>query len=87
MRRLLLACLILSLIQATNADADQPNIVVILADDLGYADLGCQGCEDIPTPYIDSIANNGVRFTDGYATLDEVRAYFRGRSNRRTPSP
>ena len=48
--------------------ADQPNIIVILADDLGYADLGCQGCKDIPTPHIDSIANNGVRFTDGYAT-------------------
>lgn len=46
----------------------RPNIVIILADDLGYADLGCQGCEDIPTPDIDSIAANGVRFTDGYAT-------------------
>ena len=46
----------------------RPNIVVILADDLGYADLGCQGCRDIPTPQIDSIAANGIRFTDGYAT-------------------
>jgi len=45
----------------------KPNIIVILADDLGYADLGCQGCKDIPTPHIDSIARNGVRFTDGYA--------------------
>lgn len=45
----------------------KPNIVVILADDLGYADLGCQGCRDIPTPHIDSIAASGVRFTDGYA--------------------
>lgn len=45
----------------------KPNVVVILADDLGYADLGCQGCKDIPTPNIDSIARNGVRFTDGYA--------------------
>ena len=48
--------------------ADKPNIIVILADDLGYADLGCQGCKDIPTPNIDSIAAGGVRFTDGYAT-------------------
>jgi len=47
---------------------ERPNIVIILADDLGYADLGCQGCRDIPTPYIDSIAAAGVRFTDGYAT-------------------
>lgn len=46
----------------------KPNIVVIIADDLGYADLGCYGCKDIPTPHIDSIAANGVRFTDGYVT-------------------
>ncbi len=46
----------------------KPNIVVILADDLGYADLGCQGCDDVPTPHLDSIAAAGVRFTDGYAT-------------------
>lgn len=45
----------------------KPSIVVILADDLGYADLGCQGCTDIPTPNIDTLATNGVRFTNGYA--------------------
>jgi len=50
------------------ATADRPNIIIFLADDLGYADLGCQGCTDIPTPHIDSIAKNGVRFTQGYAT-------------------
>ena len=48
--------------------ADKPNIIVFLADDLGYADIGVNGCKDIPTPNIDSIAKNGVRFTDGYAT-------------------
>jgi arylsulfatase A-like enzyme len=47
--------------------ARKPNIVVILADDLGYADLGCQGNQDIPTPHIDSLARNGVRATNGYA--------------------
>lgn len=47
--------------------ADKPNIIIILADDLGYADLGVQGCKDIATPHIDSIAANGVRFTNGYA--------------------
>jgi len=45
-----------------------PNIIIFLADDLGYADIGVNGCKDIPTPNIDSIAKNGVRFTDGYAT-------------------
>lgn len=47
---------------------NQPNIVVLLADDLGYAELGCQGNTDIPTPHIDSIAKNGIRFTSGYVT-------------------
>ncbi len=54
---------------ATAADsARRPNIVVLFADDLGYGELGCQGNEQIPTPHIDSIARNGVRFTDGYVT-------------------
>jgi arylsulfatase A-like enzyme len=48
--------------------AARPNIIIFLADDLGYAGLGVTGCKDIPTPHIDSIAKNGVRFTDGYAT-------------------
>lgn len=46
----------------------KPNIVLIVADDLGYAELGVQGCKDIPTPNIDSIAKNGVRFTNGYVS-------------------
>jgi len=46
----------------------KPSIIVILADDLGYADLGCQGCEDVPTPHIDSVAQGGVRFTNGYVS-------------------
>ncbi len=51
-----------------NTNARQPNIILIVADDLGYGDLGVQGCQDIPTPYIDSIAKNGVRFTNGYVS-------------------
>lgn len=43
-----------------------PNLIVIMTDDQGYADVGFNGCKDIPTPHIDSIAANGVRFTDGY---------------------
>ncbi len=45
-----------------------PNILLILADDLGYAELGCQGAKDIPTPHLDSLARNGVRCTAGYVT-------------------
>lgn len=47
---------------------DRPNIVVLLADDLGYGELGCQGNPQIPTPHIDSIAASGIRFTAGYVT-------------------
>ncbi len=51
-----------------NASEHPPNIVLLLADDLGYGELGCQGNAEIPTPHIDSIAKNGVRFTQGYVT-------------------
>jgi len=50
------------------AQTAPPNIVVILADDLGYGDVGFNGCADIPTPNIDSIATNGVLCTNGYVT-------------------
>ncbi|HEY6166566.1 MAG TPA: sulfatase-like hydrolase/transferase [Verrucomicrobiae bacterium] len=46
----------------------KPNILLIVADDLGYGELGCQGNPEIPTPHIDSLAKNGVRFTQGYVT-------------------
>jgi arylsulfatase A-like enzyme len=45
-----------------------PNLIVIMADDLGYSDVGFNGCKDIPTPNIDSIASNGVRCTNGYVS-------------------
>ncbi|MBV6521185.1 MAG: Arylsulfatase [Gemmatimonadaceae bacterium] len=45
----------------------RPNIVLITADDLGYADVGVQGAKDIPTPNIDRIAREGARFTNAYA--------------------
>ncbi|MEX2579186.1 MAG: sulfatase-like hydrolase/transferase [Verrucomicrobiales bacterium] len=53
---------------ATSA-AELPNIIFIVADDLGYGELSCQNPNtDVPTPNIDSIARNGVRFTDGYVS-------------------
>jgi len=50
---------------------DRPNVIVILADDLGYADLGCQGSRDVKAPHIDSLAANGVRCTAGYVTAPQ----------------
>lgn len=55
-------------IEAFAAEGSKPNIIVIVADDLGYADLGIQGCKDVPTPNIDSIGKGGVRFTNGYVS-------------------
>src|SRR6516165_7990458 len=45
----------------------RPNIVFILADDLGYADVSCYGRRDLSTPNIDRIAAQGTRFTQAYA--------------------
>ena len=47
--------------------ADQPNVILIVADDLGQRDLGCYGSKYYRTPHIDKLANDGVRFTDAYA--------------------
>lgn len=52
----------------TTADRETPNIVVIYADDLGFGDLGSYGAEGIPTPNLDRMAADGVRFTNFYAT-------------------
>lgn len=49
------------------AAASRPNVVVILADDLGYGDLGCYGSREIKTPHVDALARNGVRLSDCYA--------------------
>ena len=48
--------------------SEMPNLIILLADDLGYGELGCQGNNEIPTPHIDRIAKKGVRFTQGYVT-------------------
>ncbi|MFH1719605.1 MAG: sulfatase [Planctomycetota bacterium] len=65
----------------------RPNIVLILADDLGYGDLGCYGSTDIRTPAIDKLATEGVRFTTFYSNAPECTptrtAFLTGRYQHR----
>ncbi len=69
--------LLLTLLQLTPlavlhaAEERKPNIIVILADDLGYADLGCQGSKEVVSPHMDSIAAHGVRCTAGYISAPQ----------------
>ncbi len=63
----LLAAAVFAVPAARAADR-KPNVILIVADDLGYADLGCHGGKEIPTPNIDSLAKNGVRCTNGYVS-------------------
>lgn len=67
---------------------DRPNIVLIMADDLGYGDLSCYGSELVQTPHIDALAENGIRFTDyhsnGAACSPTRAALMTGRYQQRT---
>jgi arylsulfatase A-like enzyme len=67
----LLACFVFvglfGKVSATAAPADRPNIIFILADDLGWADLGCYGSKFYETPNLDALAKSGMRFTQAYA--------------------
>jgi len=49
-------------------EAPRPNVVIIVADDLGYADVGFHGGKEIPTPHLDALAAGGARFTNGYVS-------------------
>ncbi|MCE1197375.1 MAG: arylsulfatase [Marinilabiliales bacterium] len=67
MKRLSLLLLGASQVASLATSAQHPNIVFILADDLGYADLGCYGQQHFETPNIDRLAQEGMRFTRHYA--------------------
>jgi arylsulfatase B len=56
------------LLCAKAGGAEPTNFVLLLADDLGYGELGCYGGTEVPTPYIDSLARDGLRCTSGYVT-------------------
>lgn len=58
----------MGLLQSCNQPDHNPNIIIILADDLGYGDVGVYGSTQLQTPNIDRMAEQGLRFTDGYCT-------------------
>lgn len=60
--------LLSALLSGLAAEAPKPNIIVILADDVGWGDLGCYGATQIKTPNIDGLAREGMRFTDAHAS-------------------
>src|SRR5262249_24433440 len=62
-----LAGLFLSAPASLAQEPKRPNVIFILVDDMGYADLGCMGSKDIRTPNIDRLAKEGVKFTNFYA--------------------
>ncbi len=57
-----------ALFTTANVFAAQPNILLIVGDDMGFANVGFHGCKDIPTPNLDALAAGGVRFTNGYVS-------------------
>src|SRR6476660_5999814 len=71
------------------AQTARPNILFILADDLGYGDLSCYGRPDYKTPVLDGLAKQGIRFTDNYAAAPVCTptrcAYITGRYPQRLP--
>ncbi len=63
----LLACLFVLLFAHTAVAAERLNVVLVLVDDMGWTDLGCQGSDLYQTPHVDRLAKEGMRFTNGYS--------------------
>lgn len=63
-----LSLFLLALSSCSLLAAAKPNVVIIYGDDVGYGDVGVYGSRKIPTPFIDKIASQGLRFTDGHCT-------------------
>ncbi|MDE0739674.1 MAG: sulfatase-like hydrolase/transferase [Planctomycetota bacterium] len=82
-----LLAILISALLVSSLSAAQPNIVFILADDMGYGDLGCYGHPTAKTPVIDRLAREGVRFTQHYANGPECSptrtAFLTGRYQQR----
>ncbi len=89
-RRLFLCLLaIFGLIAPPRAQVERPNIIYLMADDLGYADLSCYGRKDYQTPHLDKLASEGMKFLNAYAAAalctPTRTAFMTGRYPARTP--
>jgi arylsulfatase A-like enzyme len=62
-----ISCALVNLAHAQSPRQQRPNVVLIITDDLGWADVGSYGATDVRTPHIDSLARDGIRLTDFYA--------------------
>jgi arylsulfatase A-like enzyme len=66
--RSILVLLLFALPALDAGEVRRPNVLIIVGDDMGYADVGFHGATDIPTPHLDALAAAGVRFTNGYVS-------------------
>ncbi|MBC8325268.1 MAG: sulfatase-like hydrolase/transferase [Verrucomicrobia subdivision 3 bacterium] len=86
MQRLLSILLLTSYCALAVGEYRPPNIIVVLADDLGYGDLGCYGNKIVKTPHLDRFARQGMRFTDCYSAHPNCSPSRTGLMTGRTPT-
>ncbi len=89
MKNLLATLVVLGALAVSTAAADKPNIIFLLADDIGYADLSCYGAKHARTPHLDRLAAQGCRFTDAHSPASTCtptrRAFLTGVYSWRQP--
>src|SRR5215203_3723488 len=89
LRIFLLFFLILLNFSLSFGQGKHPNIIYIMADDMGYADLGCYGRKDYQTPNLDKLASQGIMFMNAYAAAPVCTptrvAFMTGRYPAKTP--
>ena len=68
MKKFILVSILIAFFSCNKVDIPKPNVIIIYADDLGYGDVSYYGLGTLQTPNIDKIANNGIKFTNGYSS-------------------
>ena len=70
----LLVAIATLILPGARSSAEKPNVVVIMADDVGFGDVSCYGASAVKTPNIDRLASEGIRFTNGHCSASNVYA-------------